>query len=311
LGVLYIVSAEAAAGKTAVCAGLAINLVNEGKQVGYLKPQATEGGTDGDIAFMKKVLGTGDIVNAPDVVKGRDVVLVESSLGAKAADADSLATYGAAKEMQAKAIAVEAYTGQPSIYIDVYKGFGENLLGVVLNKVPASQLKSVKEKAAADFGAAGIKVLGVIPENRVLMAISVGELADVVEGKILNNPEKSGELVENYMLGAMVVGSGADYFGRKSGKAAIIHQDRPDMQLAALETPTSCLVLCGDSRPPVYNVFQKAESRGIPVISTGVGTGEIIAGIEEALLKARLHQEKKLPGLAELVKQNLDIKAVI
>jgi BioD-like phosphotransacetylase family protein len=311
LGVLYIVSVEAAAGKTAICAGLAINLVNQGKKVGYLKPQATESGTDGDIAFMKKVLGTGDVVNAPDVIKGRDIVLVEGGLGDKAADAASQVTYGAVKEMQARAIAVAAYTGQASEYIDVYKGFGENLLGVVLNKVPASQLKSVKEKATAGFGAAGLKLLGVIPENRFLMAISVGELADIVQGKILNNPEKSGELVANYMLGAMVVGSGLDYFGRKSAKAAIIHQDRPDMQLAALETPTSCLVLCGDSRPPVYNVFQKAESRGIPVISTGASTTDIIAGIEEALLKARLHQEQKLTGLAEIIKQNLDIKALV
>jgi BioD-like phosphotransacetylase family protein len=311
LGVLYIVSVEAAAGKTAICAGLAVNLLNDGKQVGYLKPQATESGTDGDIAFMKKVLGAGDVVNAPDVIKGRDVVLVEGGLGSQPGDTASQATYGAAREMKARAIAVTAYTGRGPEYLDVYQGFGEALLGVVINKVPASQLKSVKQKAVDDYGEAGIKVLGIIPESRVLLAVTVGELADIVKGKILNNPEKSGELVENYMLGAMVVGSGLDYFGRKKGKAAIIHQDRPDMQLAALETPTSCLILTGNSRPPVYNVFQKAESRGIPVIAVEAGTGEIVAEIEEALPGARLHQEKKLPGLAELVKRNLDIKAVV
>jgi BioD-like phosphotransacetylase family protein len=243
------------------------------------------------------------------MIKGRDIVLVEGMLGPNVSEAK--ATLGAVKEMKARVIAVEAYTGQPSKYIDIYKWFAESLMGVVLNKVPASQLKSVKDKATAQFGAGGIKLLGVIPENRVLLAITIGELADIIQGKILNNPEKSGELVENYMLGAMVVGSGVDYFGRKSGKAAIIHQDRPDMQLAALETPTSCLVLSGSTRPPIYNVFQKAESRGVPVITAGAGTSEIIASIEGALLRARLHQEKKLAGLAELVKQNLDIKAVV
>lgn len=311
MGVLYIVSVEEAAGKTAVCAGLAVNLLNQGKKVGYLKPLAAAKESAGDITFMKQVLGTADVVNAPDLIKGRDIVLVEGGLGKKASDAVSQATYGAAKDMKAKAIAVEAYTGQPSPYIDVYKAFGEYLLGVVLNKVPASQLKSVKEKATAQYGTAGVKLLGVLPENRVLLAITIGELADIIKGKILNSPEKSGELVENYMLGAMVVGSGVDYFGRKSGKAAIIHQDRPDMQLAALETPTRCLVLSGSTQPPIYNVFQKAESRGVPVIAAGASTSEIVASIEEALLQARLHQEKKLAGLAELVKQNLDIKAVV
>jgi len=310
LGVLYIVSAEEGAGKTAICAGLAVNLLNAGKKVGYLKPQAAEKGqADGDIDFMRKVLGQTD-VNATDVVKGKDIVLVEAGLGASAGDTLSRATYGVAREMKAKAIAVEAYSGQTLKFIDAYKGFGESLLGVVLNKVPQSQLKRVREEATAQFSKAGIKVLGAVPENRVLLAITVGELAESIQGKILNSTERSGELVENYMLGAMIVDSGLDYFGRKSNKAAVIRQDRPDMQLAALETPTTCLVLAGDNKPPVYNVLYKAESRGIPIITTGTNISDIVTSIENALMKTRFNQEKKLEKLAEIVKQNLDLKAI-
>ncbi len=188
------------------------------------------------------------------------------------------------------------------------------MLGAVLNKVPVSRLKSVKEKAAAQFSAAGIKLLGVMPENRVLMAISVGELAEIVNGKIINYPEKSGDLVENYMLGAMVVGSGADYFKRKGNKAAIIHQDRPDMQLAALETSLKCLVLSGGlsrgSASPIYNVMHKASGRGVPIITTDAGTADIVSGIEEALYDARIRQDEKLSGLGDFIRQNLDMKAV-
>jgi len=309
LGVLYIVSAEEAVGKTAISAGVAINLLNAGKKVGFLKPQVAEKiQSDGDINFMRKVLGLTDLVNAPDVVKGRDVVLVEALLGKKPGDTVSQDTFGAAKSMKAKAIAVEAYSGEPSKYIDLYRGFGENLLGVVINKVPQSQLKRVKEEAAAQFGAAGIKVLGTVPENRALLAITVGELAESIKGKILNNADKAGEPVENYMLGAMVVDSGPDYFGRKINKAAVIRQDRPDMQLAALETPTSCLVLSGSSQPPIYNVLNKAESKGVPVITTETAIPDIIASIDNTIMNTRLRQEKKLVKLAEIVKQNLDMK---
>jgi len=312
LGVLYVVSVEAAAGKTAICAGLAGNLLNDGKKVGYLKPQVVEkDGSDSDIVFMKQILGLEDAVNAPDVIKGRDVVLVEASLGPAADDAASKATCGAAKEMKAQAIVVEAYSGEASKYADVYKGFGESLLGVIINKAPESKLKQVKEDAAAQFGTAGINVLGVIPENRLLLAITVGELAESIQGKILNNAEKSAELVENYMLGAMVVDSGLDYFGRKDNKAAIVRQDRPDMQLAALETSTQCLVLTGSSEPPIYNVLQKAEARGIPIIATETGAKEIVAGLEDVITGARLNQEKKLSRLADVVKQNLDITAIV
>jgi hypothetical protein len=258
---------------------------------------------------MKKIPGLENVAKAPDMMKGMDIVVAESSIGPRVSDAKS--TLEAVKEMKASVIAVESYTGQDSKYTDIYKWFAASLLGVVINKVPASQLKNVKEKAAARYRAGGIKVLGVIPENRVMLALTIGELADVIKGKILNNPEKSGELVENYMLGVMVVGSGVGYFVRKSNKAAIIHQDRPDMQMAALETPTRCLVLSGSSKAPIYNVMQKASSRGVPLIATDAGTNDIIASLEEALLKARLNQEKKLSGLGELVKQNLDIKSVV
>jgi BioD-like phosphotransacetylase family protein len=152
--------------------------------------------------------------------------------------------------------------------------------------------------------------LGVIPENRVLLAITIGELAESLGGKILNSPDKSGELVENYMLGALVVDSGLDYFGRKNRKAAIIRHDRPDMQLAALETSTACLVLGGSEKPPMASVFYKAESRGVPVIATGAALNDIVTTIEKAMLKTRLNQTKKLAKLAEAVGQNLDIKAL-
>jgi BioD-like phosphotransacetylase family protein len=307
LGVIYVVSAEAGAGKTAISAGVAINLLSAGKKVGFLKPQAVDKTLpDGDIAFMRKVLGLADLVNAPDIVEGRDTVIVEALLGRRPGDAANKEAYGAAESMKAGVIAVEAYSGKPSKYIDLYKGFGESLRGVIINKVPKSQLKRVKAEAEAQFGEAGIKVLGVIPESRAFLAMTVGELAAVLRGKILNNTDKSDELVENYMLGAMVVDSGTEYFKRKNNKAAVLRHDRPDMQLAALETSTACLVLSG-GEPPIYNVMNKAESKGIPVITTDIAVPQIVADVENALANARLHQDKKLAKLADIVKQNLDM----
>jgi BioD-like phosphotransacetylase family protein len=311
LGVIYVVSAEEAAGKTTICAGLGKYLMAEGKKAGYLKPLASgKTGTNNDVAFVRRALGISNEVKAPDIIKNSDVVLVEGMLGPNAADSISQATYNAAKEMKAKAIAVEGYSGQASGFIDSYKGFGESLLGVIINKVPQSQLRSVSEKANAEFGTAGIKVLGVIPENRTLLAMTIGELAENVKGKILNSVEKSAELVENYMLGAMVVDSGLNYFGRKNNKATIIRQDRPDMQLAALETSTRCLVLSGNAGAPVYNVLQKSEIRGIPIISTETEIDDIVAVIEDALSNTKLEQENKLPIVSEMIKQNLDLKAI-
>ena len=305
MGVLYIVSAEAGAGKTAISAGIAVNLVNAGKKVGYLKPQDAEKGVSGgDITFMRKALGLADSVNAPDIIAGRDTVLVETTMGAKASDAASKDAYGAVKDMKAKVIAVEAYTGEPSTHAELYKGFGDSFLGVIINKVPQAMLKKAKEAAASS----PVKVLGVIPESRLLLSITVAELAEGVKGRIVNKTENTGELVENYLLGALTPDSGTDYFMRKSCKAAVIRQERPDMQLAALETPTAALVLAGSSQPPISSVLHKANEHGVPVITTESDINDTVSNIEISIAKARINQDKKLAKLGEIVKQNLDMK---
>lgn len=305
MSVLYIVSAEEGAGKTAICAGIAVNLLDDGKKIGYLKPQAAEkGAADGDIAFMRRATGQADIVNAPDIVAGRDMVLVEAMLGASPNDPASKDAYGAAKDMQAKVIAVEAYSGRTTEYEPLYQGFGESFLGLVINKVPKNKVKEVKKQAENS----PVKIIGVIPEDRTLLAITVAELAESVNGKIISKEENAGELVENYMLGAMVPDSGADYFSRKKQKAAIIRQERADMQLAALETPTAALVLAGSSKPPIYNVKVKAGKKGVPVITTESEIADIVEHIESTISKARINQDKKLAKLGDMVKQNLDMK---
>ena len=323
---LYVVSAEEAAGKTAICAGLGKFLQGNGKKVGFLKPVGERSGADGDAAFLKRVLGLPEAVEtlcppANDAGKirtaydqasqGKDVIIVEGKMGPGADDALTLTAYETARKLEARVIAVEAYSGQASRFIDGYKGFGKNLLGIVLNKVPKSLLKRVQDEASRQFTGGGMTFLGALPEDRVLFAITVGELADSVQGKILNNPEKSAELVESFMLGALVVDSGLDYFGRKSDKAALVRGDRPDMQLAALETSTRCLVLSNSNQPPIYNVFQKAENRGIPIISTGKAAGDIVTIIDGALSNGRFGQEKKLTKLTEMIKQHLNLKAVL
>jgi hypothetical protein len=141
------------------------------------------------------------------------------------------------------------------------------------------------------------------------VAFTVGELAAQINGEVLNNGEKAVELVENVMVGAMCIDSGLDYFGRKANKAAVVRNDRPDMQMAALETATKCLVISGGGEPIDYVRF-KADEKGIPLITTRNDTDTVIKNIEDLLDGTRLQQEKKLSKLAEILQPNLDFKAI-
>jgi len=107
----------------------------------------------------------------------------------------------------------------------------------------------------------------------------------------------------------MCVDSGLDYFGRKANKVVVVRNDRPDMQMAALETSTRCLVISGGGEPIDYVRFKAAE-KNIPVIKTRNDTDTVIKHIEELLDSTRFHQEKKLNRLAEILAPNLDFKAI-
>jgi len=323
---LYVTSSEAATGKTAVCAGLGKQLLSDGKKVGFFKPRIAETGAvegvDGDTVFIKRIFALAEPVdslcpvisergNLPDRVKeayarvsrGKDLVIVEG-------DGLDEASHAVAEALDAKVIIVEGYPGQSlKAMVDGYKDFGENLLGVILNKVPGNRLEQVREEISTQFGSGGMNILGVLPENRALLTLAVGELAQHIQGEILNNAEKSGELVENLMLGAKSADPGPEYFSRRINKAVVLRSERPDMQLAALETPTKCLVLSGDT-PLIPSVLYGAEVANVPIISTKADIISILTSIEDALASIKFSQEAKLPRLAEIMEQYFNFQAL-
>ncbi len=319
---LYVTSSQGNAGKTAICAGLGQYLLNKGQRVGFLKPTPADKAADGDGAFMKHILALEEALDSicpvisdqnnlansvkqayDQISRGKDVVVIEGM--------PIEASYGAVEALDAKVLIIEAYSKElpEAKLIDSYKKFGEYLLGVVINKVPRGKLEQVHKEVSAQLGEAGINVLGVLPEDRALFALTIGELAEHLQGKILNNNEKLAELVENFMLGAMVVDPGPDYFGRKDNKAVIVRSDRPDMQLAALETSTKCLILGGDTAP-IPAVLYQAETKKVPIISTGNDAIATVKTIENALSQTRFNQEKKLLRLTEIMKQHFNFPAL-
>jgi len=328
LATLYVTSLERGAGKTALCAGLGKHLLSNAKKVGFFKPSIDKErpmeAIDSDAVFMKHIFALEEPIDSlcpvisdegnlasrikeayAKVSPGKDVVIVEGL------SEQSQASYRVVEALDARVIIVEGYPGKLSKakFISSYKDFGEHLLGVVFNKVPRSQVEHVHNEMTTQFNEAGINILGVLPEDRLLFTLTVGELAEHLQGEILNCVEKSVELVENFMLGAMSVDPGPEYFERKTNKAVVVKGERPDMQLAALETSTRCLVLSGNT-PPIPTVLYRAEDKKIPIILARGDTITTVVSIEDALGKTRFNQEKKLPRLTEIMEQHFNFQAV-
>lgn len=323
---LYVTSLEKGSGKTTVCAGLGKHLLNDGKKVGFFKPviagskNSPAESTDSDAAFIKHLFALGEPVDLlcpvfsdensltrgikeayARVSPGKDVVIVEG------ASDQSQAFRRIVEALGARVIIVEGYSKEILKTLNSYKELGKYLLGVVLNKVPKSRLEETRGKTSSQLAQAGVNILGVIPEDRALLAITIGELAKQIQGEILSGAEKSAELVENIMLGALCVDPGPEYYGRKTNKAVVVRSERPDMQLAALETSTRCLVLAGNTAPsPV--VLYRAEEKAVPVILAKDDIAAIVTHIENALDKTRFNQDNKLGRLTEIMGQYFDFQ---
>jgi BioD-like phosphotransacetylase family protein len=230
------------------------------------------------------------------VSAGKDIILMECA---------SEMAPGIAKTLSAKLLVVVPYA-ELSIVPQICKSFGAS---VIINKVPVSQVKTVRNETVASLKASGITVLGILAEDRALLTFTIDDLIKMIDGQVVNNPEKTSELAENIMLGALTVDAGPIYYNRKLNKVAVIRAERADMQMAALETPTRALVLAGNT-PMVPSVRNRAEDKKVPVVTTGLDVKTITSRLENAVLKTRFHQKSKLPVLTELMKKGVDFPAI-
>lgn len=234
------------------------------------------------------------------VSAGKDVVIIEgiAGQGQKSAVVEAL---------NARVVIVESYSGElPGLR---KAEFGRNLLGVVVNKVPANRLERLRARLADQLSQSGLTVLGILPEERNLMAPTIAGLVERIQGEFLTGAEKAEELVENLMLGGKVVDHGPNYFGRKANKAVVVRSERPDMQLAALETSTRCLVLTGNYAP-MAAVLRRAAEKKVPIILARDNITTVAENVERAIGQSRLDEGDKLPGISRMMEQHFDFATV-
>ena len=342
---LYITSTEKFSGKSALCIGLGRSLQHRGYALGYLKPVSTsdrvllERTTDEDANFMKQVFGlseppevlapvtlTDSVVEA--ILKGekpvdyqerlkaayervtadKDVLILEGGGNLRAGYLLGLSAPLVSKLFKAQGLVVVKYTSDTQIVDDALAAraiLNDSFLGVVFNVVPRQRLPFIREVVQPFLAARGVSVLAALPRERVLSSVSVGELVDGLAGELLCGEEYTDELVEHLMVGAMNVEAALRYFRRKPNKAVITGGDRPDIQLAALETSTKCLILTGNLQPnPI--ILGRAEEIGVPVLLVKEDTLTTVQKIESFFGKTRFHQPKKIECFERIMEEHFN-----
>jgi BioD-like phosphotransacetylase family protein len=346
MATLYITSTETFSGKSAMCVGLANRLRRDGFRIGYIKPvsagsRLAAGLVDKDAEFFKQTFDLPDSLDdmapigiGPRIVEailggeaeidfaakltsayeriaqGRDVVILEGGCNLREGYLIGLSATEVNGLLDAQDLVVVKFNEDLQVLDDALTAqarLGESLIGVVLNAVPRQRMPYVQEAVKPALERRGIPVLAVLPQERLLLSISVGELAEYLSGKILCGADKMDELVEHLMVGAMSVDSALTYFRRKPNKAVITGGDRPDIQLAALETSTRCLILTGNLRPSPI-IMGRAEEVGVPMILVRQDTLSTVEVIERFFGKTRFHLEKKVQRFEEMLEDRFDFE---
>jgi hypothetical protein len=241
--------------------------------------------------------------------KDKDIVLVEGGGSLREGVSLGLDPKSVTETFDFQALAIIRYhnrVNQGDDCITAYRQLYDQLLGTMINAVPKSEQKLSEKICTPCLEKQGIRVLGTIPFQEELQAISVDELAEVLNAEYLALPERGDILIERLVVGAMGVDQALPRIRRVSGsKALITGGDRSDMQLVGLEAATRCLILTGNLRP-MPEVLRRAEEIGVPVLLVRQNTLETVEAIEDVFGKTRLGQKSKLEHFESLFRENFD-----
>ena len=288
------------AGKTALIAGLLRHTLDRGRTAAYHRV-GDGASAEADADFIRATFGISATHGAASAsaTNDTDTRYVEvSGPVTEAADA--------AAALQGQVVVVVRYRQRLTAadIIEAVRPLGEALAGVVLNGVPNTTML-LRADTVASLESAGV-LLGVIPESRPLMGFTVGELARHLDAGFLCLPEQTEGLIEHLILGANAPDPAVSYFQPRPYSAVICRSDRPDIQLAALDSPVRCLVFCGEGYLQTSVVY-RAEDLGVPILKVAgdaIATVEQLSGLVDGL---RFRQTAKVPVVRELVEQRLNL----
>lgn len=342
---LFVDSLAEFSGRNTICLSMGMKLREMGKSVGFFKPLGVfptrvDGVlTDEDTVFFRElfeleheldklcpVVLTQDLLN--DVLAGgevegyarkmreaytkvtskREITIVVGIGSLNSGMIIGLSEVDFMKETRGKMLVTDRF-GWVNRTVDNLLGtkedLGEDLIGVIFNRVNPKKRDFVEKTVAPYLRARGIEVFGVVPEDSRLGAVTVREILELLNGQLLCCEDKLDETVEKFSIGAMTADAALRHFIRIRDKAVITGGDRADIMLAALDTSTKCLVLTGNLYPNDV-VLSRAQRAGVPVIVVPDDTLEAVEKFEGIMGRLSIREKSKADYAVKVMERYID-----
>ena len=315
MGILYVVSDTDRAGKTSFCASLASVLMDMGHKVSVSKAIFSEQDKE-DLDRYCSVLGSNfsklsgqsfDVSTVGAEIKSAakevDTLLVEASNTLSRDEHTDLV-----KNIGAKVIHVTKYD-EAIGSIPFGTSFGQDLIGTVLNFLTRYKTTEAYEIVIPRLEKSGIPVLGLIPENRTLLSLTVKQICESLEGTFVGGEEYGEDLVESFMVGGFGMDPGQYIFSRQDKKAVVVRGDRPDVQMSALDTDMECFIMTGGLKPIEY-VKYEANEEEVSIIIVNSDTLETMDKIGTLQEHSEFDHKDKLARFKNLISSNIDVEGL-
>ena len=283
-----------------------------------------DGSSGGDPAFFASLGGSAATVAAAgapsdaqldeaariisDAASGAQDVIVEGP----PLDAPYGASAALAQRLGAPVVGVIPYerTLDGGVCAAWRESYGAALAGCVVNKRARYAEHDACARLAPELARSGMPVFGVLPEERLLLAPTVGQTASLLNGVYFAGEDGADALIENFLIGGLIAEWGGAYFGRLPNQAVIVRGGRMDIQMSALNFPLNALFLTRCEAPAQY-VHQRAEELDVPLIAVAErDTHETAAAIETLGAAATVHHPAKAERAGAMALERLDAAAL-
>jgi len=346
---LYIGSTTPFSGKNTLCLGLGLTLRKEGLSVGYFKPVGAQAAKIGkswgdldavtisqalgqDIApelatpvlvtqdFIHKVFTHGPSEDRTQGIKaaysrigaGKDVTLVGGSGGFMTSGLYACLdgpTVAQALDLPVVIVDRCSFELNYDILLSIKERMGDKLLGVILSDVSGHYMEEVNSVLAPFLNRRGVKVLGMIPHDRLMNSVTVESLAQRLGATIISGGAKAQDSAESFIIGAMQVENFLTHFRKHPRAAVILGGDRSDLQLVAIEGRPACLILTGNLYPNDI-ILARAEHAEVPIMVVRDDTYSVAKRMESLVSRHKLRDPAKFQQASQLVAAHVDVAAI-
>jgi BioD-like phosphotransacetylase family protein len=194
-------------------------------------------------------------------------------------------------------------------FSDWSDALGDRLVGVLVNGVTRFMGTEADDSLAPSFDEGGIDLIGMVPEDRALLSVTVDQIRSGLDGRYAVDEGDVDGPVEHFQVGCMSLDPGELRFGLHDSNAVVVRGDRPDIQMSALNASVACLVLTGGVDPIEYISYEAGEEE-IPVMVVESDTLTTMSLLNDVTTSSRTDTAAKVARFSELLGVHTNLERV-